>query len=225
MRPIRRPNTLYEQVLQSVRNEILEGRILPGTVLSAAEIAARLDVSRSPAREAILQLQNEGLVTVIPQRGAIVLEGTMSDLEEIFRFREPLEGMAASLAAQRIDEQALEKLGAAFEEHANAVREGDLDRHLELDEEFHLTFIRAARNNRIDEALRTVRAQLRVFTRRLSAEPGAMDDRIIEAHAAILAAIRAGDSATAERVSRSHVRGVLDFYVQHSEAIPKRVEE
>jgi len=220
MEPVQRGDSLYEQVLDSVRSEILEGRIAPGTVLSAAEIATKLDVSRSPAREAILQLQNEGLVTILPRRGAVVLEGTMADIEEILRFREPLEGMAAALAAQRIDRSTLEELREAFEAHSEAIHVKDLDRHLELDEAFHMTFIRASRNQRIIEALRTVRAQLRVVTRRLSAEPGAMDGAILDAHTAIYTAIKDGDWRLAERYARSHVRGILGFYIEHSDAIP-----
>lgn len=215
MEPIRRSETLYEQVLDTVRAAIVDGTIPPGTVLSAAEIASRLDVSRSPAREAILQLQNEGLVTVLPRRGAVVLEGGWHDIEDIFGFREPLEGMAAALAAERIDDATLDELVGAFTAHSEAVISGDLDRHLELDERFHMLFIQASGNERIIESLRTVRAQLRVMTRRLSAEPGAMDDRIIGAHRAILDAIRDGDRRTAERVARSHVRGVLAFYREH----------
>lgn len=220
MEPIRRSETLYEQVLDSVRTAIVDGTIKPGTVLSAAGIAGWLDVSRSPAREAILQLQNEGLVTVVPRRGAVVLEGGMADIEAIFGFREPLEGMAAALAAERIDATTLAELTAAFEAHTEAVHGGDLDRHLQLDEKFHTLFIQASENERIIESLRTVRAQLGVLTRRLSAEPGAMDDRIIGAHRAIYEAIRHGDRREAERVARSHVRGVLEFYREHLPAAP-----
>lgn len=215
MQPVRRTGTLYEQVLQSVRNAIVDGSFPPGTVLSAADIAVRLNVSRSPAREAILQLQSEGLVTIVPRRGAVVLDGGMADVEDIFGFREPVEGMAAALAAERISPATLESLASTFEAHAEAVLTGDLERHLELDEKFHTIFIGASGNERIVDSLRTVRAQLGVLTRRLSAEPGAMDARIIGAHAAILEAIKVGDSRKAERVARSHVRGVAEFYREH----------
>lgn len=221
MEPIRR-ETLYEQVLESVRTAIVDGTIKPGTVISAAEIAGWLHVSRSPAREAILQLQNEGLVTMMPRRGAVVLEGGIADVEAIFGFREPLEGMAAALAAERIDSGALAELTRAFEAHTDAINRHDLDLHVKLDEEFHTLFIQASGNERIIEALRTVRAQLRVLTRRLSAEPGAMDEVIVGAHRAIYEAIRDGDRRTAERVARSHVRGVLEFYREH---LPTSVQQ
>lgn len=215
MQPVRRYDTLYTQVLDTLRRDIVEGRIAPGTVLSAAEVASQLEVSRSPAREAILQLQNEGLLTIVPRRGAVVLEGDVSDIEQIFQFREPLEGMAAALAAARIQTDELERLRDAFEAHADAIRRHDLDSHLRLDEEFHTLFIDASGNERIVDSLRTVRGQLRVITRRNSSEPGAMDDVIIGAHQAILDAIAAGDAREAERVARAHVRGVHRFHRDH----------
>lgn len=215
MEPVRRYDSLYTQVLDTLRRDIVEGRIAPGAVLSAAEVASELQVSRSPAREAILQLQNEGLLKIIPRRGAIVLDGGVADIEQIFEFREPLEGMAAALAANRIQPAAMQRLRDAYDAHADAIRKRDLDSHLRLDEEFHSAFIDASGNERIIESLRTVRGQLRVITRMNSSEPGAMDDVIIGAHEAILDAIARGDSREAERVARAHVRGVQRFHREH----------
>ncbi len=222
MQPVRRFDTLYEQVLGTLRTAIVEGDIGPGSVLSVPEIATRLGVSRSPAREAILQLQNEGLVSILPRRGAVVLDGTLSDVEQIFQFREPLEGAAAALAARQIDPVSLESLRAALEAHTEAVRVADLEQHVLLDEQFHLGFIEASGNARIIDSLRSVRAQLRVVTRRLSAEQGALSDDMVAAHQAIFHAIETGDAVKAERVARSHVRGVLEFYRQHANAFPAR---
>ncbi|HEY4226455.1 MAG TPA: GntR family transcriptional regulator [Pseudolysinimonas sp.] len=222
MQPVRRFDTLYEQVLGTLRTAIVEGDIGPGSVLSVPEIATRLGVSRSPAREAILQLQNEGLVSILPRRGAVVLDGTLTDVEQIFQYREPLEGAAAALAARRIDPVSLDALRAALEAHTEAVRVADLEQHVVLDEQFHLGFIEACGNARIIDSLRSVRAQLRVVTRRLSAEQGALSDDMVAAHQAIFHAIETGDAVKAERVARSHVRGVLEFYQQHASAFPAR---
>lgn len=220
MKPIQRGDSLYEQVLTSLRESILGGSIARGAVVSAAELAVALGVSRTPVRDAVLQLQAEGLVRILPKRGILVVEPTVAELEDLFRFREPLEGMAAALAAQRIDRQGRERLAAAFDHHQKAISGQDLEGHLTEDEDFHEIIAQASRSRRIEQALRDVRNQLRVYTRALSTKPGAMDERIVEVHRAITEAIRVGDARGAESAARAHVRGVLDLYLEHAAELP-----
>ena len=220
MKPLTKSDPLYDQVVEEVRKAIITGTLTPGQMVSAPQIAAQLGVSRTPVRDAILQLQREGLVAIIARRGVLILEPTVADLEDLFQFREPLEGAAAALAAERADTDILGALEFAFEQHAEAVSNHDLEEHMARDEEFHELIAQASRNRRIGEALLSVRGQLRVYTRTLSAQPGAMDGAVVEAHRAILEAIRAGDRDRARARARAHVRGVFDIYVRYSHMLP-----
>ncbi len=221
MKPVQRGDFLYGQVLTSLREFIISGSISRGTVVSAPELAALLGVSRTPVRDAVLHLQAEGLVRILPRRGILVVEPTVADLEDLFRFREPLEGMAAALAAQRIDHAGRERLTIAFDQHERAIRGHDLEAHLTEDEDFHEIIAQAARSRRIEQALRDVRNQLRVYTRMLSSKPGAMDDRIVDVHRTITGAIHNGDARAAESAARAHVRGVLDLYLENAPDLPE----
>lgn len=225
MKPVQRGDSLYGQALETLREGILDGSIPPGTVVSAPELAALLGVSRTPIRDAILQLQKEGLVAILPRQGILVVEPTVADLEDLFRFREPLEGMAAALAAQRIDREGLQRLQAAFESHEKAIHGHDLEAHLAQDEDFHEVIAQSSRSRRIEQALRDVRNQLRVYTRTLSTKPGAMDDRIIDVHRAIVKAIRDGDARAAESAARAHVRGVLEIYIENASVLPEATKD
>lgn len=215
--PIENDGLLLDRVVDALRAAILAGSIAPGTRLSVPELARQLNVSRTPAREALQRLQHEGLVSMTPRRGAEVLGGRPGDLRELFEFREALEGMAARLAATRMTAQEKDRLGEEFEAHAAAVRRSDLFDHIEHDQEFHEIFIAGARNKRIADELARVRSQLTVITRTMSAVPGALSRPVIDVHKAMLDAILAGDGRAAEIAARSHVRGILDFYLNHPE--------
>ncbi|MEO3787528.1 GntR family transcriptional regulator [Actinocorallia sp. B10E7] len=211
MSPIGGGELLLDRVAGALRAAILSGELAPGTHLSVPELARQLEVSRTPAREALFRLQSEGLVSVTPRRGAVVLSGDPGRLAELFEYREALEGMAARLAAKRMDADGRAALRASFEAHAEAVRTGDLAAHVEHDQEFHELFIAGSGNQRIEQELGRVRSQLTLLTRRMSAKPGALTE-IVTAHEAILTGIEAGDGRRAENAARVHVRGIFDFY-------------
>lgn len=220
--PIENDGLLLDRVVDAVREAILTGAVAPGTRLSVPELARQLNVSRTPAREALQRLQHEGLVTMTPRRGAEVLGGQASDLTELFEYREALEGMAARLAATRMtdDEKAL--LQKAFDAHAEAVSRSDVVDHIEQDREFHRVFIAGARNKRISDELGRIRSQLAVITRTMSGVPGALSKAVVDIHRSILEAIKASDGRAAEQAARLHVRGILDFYQSHPGGGSKR---
>jgi len=212
MYPIEDGESLLDRVTAVIRKAIVDGEIAPGVRLSVPELARQLNVSRTPAREALLRLQHEGLVDVTPRRGAIVMDGKPSDMVELYQFREALEGMAARLAATTMTEAQKAELRTAFEAHARAIHDSDMAGHIEHDREFHELFISGSGNGRIAGELARVRDQLTLFTRRMSARPDAMTVPIVEAHEAILTAIEEGRARDAESAARGHVRAILAFY-------------
>src|SRR5512138_1774184 len=105
--------SLGNQAYQELKRIILERQILPGGKLNEGDLAQALGISRTPIREAINRLEKEGLVKIVPQKGAYVVQFTEADIYELFLIRENLEGLAAYLAATRISEKDLAKLEPA----------------------------------------------------------------------------------------------------------------
>jgi len=209
MTPIADEKLLLDRVADQIRAAILGGAFAPGSRLSVPQLSRQLNVSRTPAREALIRLQHEGLVRVIPRKGAVVLHGSSQDLVELFQFREALEGMAARLAARSMTAAEKANLRAIAQAHADAVYREDLAAHLALDTEFHSAIAAGSRNTRIKDELDKLRSQLVLLSRATSITPGGMDQSVIDAHEAIVAAIDDADPSEADHAARAHVRGVL----------------
>ncbi len=127
--------TRKDLVATSIRDSILRGRFRPGEKLDQQLIADELSVSRSPVREALRALDAEGLITLIPNRGAIVTERSMADLEELYFTRGVIEGMAIQRSAPLMDEKTLWQLDGIFE---SAERTNDYGELLALNNDFHM---------------------------------------------------------------------------------------
>lgn len=126
--------TREDLVADALRAAILRGTFKPGEKLDQQQVSDDLGVSRSPVREALRTLAAEGLVTIIPNRGAIVTERSIEELDELQFIRRMLEGAAARRAAPRMDDLRLEKLAALLED---ADKTNDLEQILALNNEFH----------------------------------------------------------------------------------------
>ncbi|SNT51092.1 transcriptional regulator, GntR family [Actinomadura meyerae] len=204
MPPVDAGAALADQAYLRLREAILQRRVPPGTRLSVPAVARRLGVSRSPAREAIARIAGEGLATFVPRKGAVVARITPADLLEIYELREVLEGLAARLAAARIGAAALDELDALVAGHRAAIEDGDVDRHMELDQAFHRAVRRAAGNGRLLEPLDRLQAQVRIAMDTTRRSPGGMPQALGE-HERILAALRARDTGRAEAEARAHI--------------------
>ncbi|MDQ0471481.1 GntR family transcriptional regulator [Labrys wisconsinensis] len=134
-----RQKSLATRVFEIVRNAIVVGEFAPGSLHSVQEIAEKLNVSRTPVREALLKLEELGMVSFERNRGARILETTVHDLEEIFSLRVLLEVPAAYRAASRVTPSELRKLGHTLEEVKSAYRSTSTNvrAHLEPDARFH----------------------------------------------------------------------------------------
>jgi DNA-binding GntR family transcriptional regulator len=165
----------------------------PGSKLSVPRLAQPLAVSRTPVKEAIERLGPEGLVTMLPKRGAFVAIIREEDVEEIYQMREMLEGLASCLAAPKMDRDLLGALGRLLEQGEAAVRRQDISAHQHFDLEFHRLIRERASNQRLIRALDNLQDQIRIVFRTSATIPGRMA-MAIEEHRRILAALETGDA-------------------------------
>jgi DNA-binding GntR family transcriptional regulator len=191
-----------------LRQAIIAMRLAPGEALNEKAIAARFGVSRTPVREAILSLKDDGLVEIFPQSGTFVARIPLELIPEAVVIRKALECMAAEEAAQRRDESALAKLRAAVLDQQQAAKAGDQHRFHEADEAFHALISEAAGYPGIWRMAQSVKAQVDRCRRLTLPVPGRMA-KVIAEHERIIAAIAAGDVAAARAALIAHLEAVL----------------
>ncbi len=152
---------LRDKIVSSIREAIIDGRIKAGERLMEPEVAKNLGVSRTPLREAFLQLESEGFVKVTPRRGAVVSSLSEKDAEEIYIVKSALEGVAARLAVRNISEETLQQLrtlNAEMEKMAGR-KEKDYRTLLELNSKFHSMMNKASGNEKLCHLINLLRKQ------------------------------------------------------------------
>ena len=202
-------------VYRALKREIVEMELEPGTPLSEVDLSKRLGSSRTPVRESLHQLSREGLVRLVPGRGAFVAEISMRDIIELFQMREALETHAARLAAQAPDRS--EVLGLADRmRHAPALLdEGDLRGYYKLTEELDETIVSLAGNSRLEAALSELWDQIKRARHVAQAKPDRLAETVQE-HIDILETIASGDESASARTVRLHVRNSMRSILEPS---------
>lgn len=151
---------LRDVVFNTLRQAILRGELKPGERLMEIQLANKLGVSRTPIREAIRKLELEGLVLMIPRRGAEVAEITEKSLRDVLEVRGALEELAVKLACQKITDEQILELRAAEKEFEMALSSGDVTVYAEADVKFHDVIYRATDNQRLIQLLFNLREQM-----------------------------------------------------------------
>lgn len=199
--------SLSSEAFDRVVAAITSGEFEPGARLSEAELARQLGISRGPVREALGRLEGR-LVSRTPRVGVRIIQLARQDIEDLFHTREALEGMAARLACERLKPQEVEMLRGLLELHRRdpEVASGSAYAPRTLDEDFHLSIVRASGCQKIERILMDeVYFQLRIHRRRSSSLPGRTRAALVE-HQAIVDALEARDPDAAERAMRLHLR-------------------
>lgn len=197
------PERVGLQVHRILRERIVTGVIDPGTRLSVPALARELGVSRSPVRDAVLRLVREGLAEEVYNRGAIVRLPGPARLVSLYEVREPLEGMAARLAAGRVGPDSLARLRELLHQHTAVATREDFRSHIEIDAAFHATIRELARNPLLERLLDEIQGQVMVAMRSTSVS-GGMRQAVTE-HRAIVDAVAAGDPDASEAAARRHI--------------------
>ena len=151
---------LRDVVFNTLRQAILRGELKPGERLMEIQLANKLGVSRTPIREAIRKLELEGLVLMIPRRGAEVAEITEKSLRDVLEVRAALEELAVELACDRIDAEGIAALKEAAQGFEDALQSGDVTEYAEADVQFHDIIYNATENQRLIQLLFNLREQM-----------------------------------------------------------------
>lgn len=151
---------LRDVVFNTLRQAILKGELEPGERLMEIQLAERLGVSRTPIREAIRKLELEGLVLMIPRKGAEVAKISEKSVRDVLEVRRSLEELAVELACQRMDEEDIKKLEEAQAAFAEAITSGDAMAIAESDEHYHDVIYQGTKNDRLVQILYNLREQM-----------------------------------------------------------------
>lgn len=154
---------LWEVVTDRLRGQIISGELPPGSRLVETELAARFGTSRGPVREAIRELEREGIVMVLPRRGAVVGSLSRKDLEELYSVREALELLALREACRKADDATLEAIKVQLDAIDRALESGDSAQVVHADLEFHRAICRAAGNSRLLAAWEQMASQIAIL--------------------------------------------------------------
>jgi DNA-binding GntR family transcriptional regulator len=198
-----------QRVLAALREDIVSWKLPPGETLAEARIAAEMSVSRTPVREALRTLQQDGLVKVVPGRGVFVAEIGLQDVVEIYQMREALEIYAARLSAANEERTSdFRALLTEFDAAQEWLDAGRLDEYYALSQRLDEHIALACGNRRLEQALRTLWDQARRLRRVASDSPKRVRETIGE-HSAILHAIIEHDADAAEQAVRQHSHNSL----------------
>lgn len=196
--------TLRQQVADHLREEILSARLAPGAELGEVALARSLGISRGPLREALGQLAAEGLVTIVPRRGAVVKRLTRQEFIDAYEVREALESLAIKLAVPRLSVADKAELHRMCEQMERAATPGDWDRFFEFNRQFHARLVRASGNSKLEEVHSQLVAQMGRLMRQSVQLRGGFERSAAE-HRAILAAVDAGDPERAAELLEEHI--------------------
>ena len=194
------------RVRDELQHAILEGVLKPGERLRAEALAQRFGTSRTPVREALLQLEAQGLVEVEPNRGAVVRAFDREDLLDLYHVRALLEPAAAARAATRISDKDIARLQALCDraEHAS------VDEQIAYNEDFHRIIVEAARSRRLTVAMRAASGIPRAFRSRFWDSEEQRAESLL-CHRRLVSAFRVRDAQLAEAVMRMHILGAVGF--------------
>lgn len=205
---VRGLQTLTQQAYSVIKEAILQLKLAPGTPLVEEELAFQLGTSKTPVRDALLELERDGLVIRIPYKGTYVSEISEQDAKEIFELHAVLEGLAGRLATASLTPEELDQAEAILDAYDQALAAEDWEAATACGQQFHRIVIQRASNHRLLAILRTLDDQLHRL-RRISNQDLVRLQKSAGEHRRILAALREGDPELVEAAFREHHHSVL----------------
>ena len=208
---------LRDVVFNTLRQAILKGELRPGERLMEIQLAQRLGVIRTPVREAIRKLELEGLVLMVPRKGAEVAEITVKDLEDVLEVRAALEELAAKIACDHITDEQLQELKRAAGDFKKVLDTDDLTSCVQADMRFHEIIYNATDNARLLQILNNLREQMYRY-RMEYLKDKSMHKTLVEEHDAIRRALKKRDKEKAAQAICVHIenqkQSIIDSLVE-----------
>ncbi len=207
--------SLGGKVFQQLKNSILAGEFENGAELREIALAKKLGVSRTPVREALRQLEQEGLVEIYPNRGAYVKGITYKDVEDIFRIRARLEGLCAEMAVSSITHEQLDKLDEIILLSKFYEEKKDMEHLLKMDSQFHEVLFESCGSKMLEHQLKDYhqyvqKARLRSLKRQERAKKSTQE------HEEILLAIKDKDAKRADELATRHIlNAIANIRLEH----------
>ncbi|MGB7630691.1 MAG: GntR family transcriptional regulator [Candidatus Deferrimicrobium sp.] len=209
----KRIDSLRDKALAVLRQAIVHLKYSPGSVVSEAELIATVGLGRTPVREAVGRLEQEGFVAVLPRKGILITPITLLDLQTLCELRMELEGLGARLAAERRTPAQLEELQTMFKGAPALIAANDLPQLLDLDRDFHMLLAQSTKNRYLEETLsRLYSNSLRYWY--ISFSHAGFLDEVLQEHEVIIASVAEQRGQEAEAAMRHHVRRFKEKVIQ-----------
>jgi DNA-binding GntR family transcriptional regulator len=210
------PVSLKDKAYDAIKSAILSLKLKPGAPLVESNLAQQLGISKTPVRDALLELEREGFVTKILFKGTYVTEVTLKDVREVFQVRAVLEGLAARLAAPLFSAEELEEAEQIITAAEAALAEGDIALCSEYGKRFHRLIINKADNQQLQPIILNLDDHLQRF-RLLSDQINGRLNKSLKEHRKVLDALRRSDPTAAEEAMRGHLSSVLQDLSEEGE--------
>ncbi|OIK12839.1 GntR family transcriptional regulator [Bacillus sp. MUM 116] len=214
--------SLRERVYLHIKDLILEGEFKTGDRLVERELAERLNISRTPIREALFRLESQGFVKTVPRKGVIVADISEKEIIEVFTILSSLEVLAAKLAVQKLDDETKSDIAAYIQKV-----EGCLDNEdgfSELHSEYNHLLYRAAKNSKLNEILSGLSDYIRAFAKIGYKNPGRAV-KSMEEHVKIMEAIMNQESEMAEYLTKIHMENSKKAYIEAVKQNKEKIKE
>lgn len=195
---------LRDVVVDNIRQAIVSGQFPAGMRLMELQLAEEMGVSRTPVREAIRKMELEGLVVMIPHRGAYVADISIQDINEVYQIRTALDVLAVGLAAERISDEEVKEMQVLLDADIPLIDARNYPKIIENDTAFHDVIYRASRNRRCMNIISNLREQITAIRGRSMPYPGRLVDMIKE-HQNIIDALAERNVEKAQRAVRIHM--------------------
>ena len=209
--------TMKHQIYQIIKKEICDGNYPPGQWLQEKELAEQLNVSRSPVREVLKQLVDEGLAIEYPNKGVFVKEFTVKDIEEIYDLRTLLESYAIKNSVKTLTSINIQELMDILQKLVKCYEDNDLAHYIEIDSHLHQYIITLGGNSLVVDIYRRVYSQSQQFRIYSLTTQRRFDDSVTE-HRGIVENLIAGNWKEADRINRIHLSLAREEIIEHFEA-------
>ncbi len=210
---------LRDVVFETLRDAIITQVLKPGERLMEIQLADEMGVSRTPVREAIRKLELEGLVVMVPRKGAYVAGVSMKDIHEVYEVRAALEMLAVTLAAERITDEELDALERQVLKESEVEKNGDehaLDNIIYIDSTFHDIIYQAAHNQRLVQFVNILQEQLQRFRAASLSRPGRSKTALVE-HKQIVEALAERNGELAAKLAKEHIENAENAMISGME--------